>query len=643
MGSMGVIEEAMARVDAKYAEERQKRLRPEGLAQFEDIAKSQKFQHFGADPWADSKTNKYLQAGQSITVPDNSHFKVIVTGAGYGALLFAVRLMTEADFQPEDFLFVDTTWGFGGTWYWNRYPGLMCDVESACYMPLLEETGYVPKHRYSYGQELRAHAELIAAKYKLEQRALFGSSVQSARWDDSAAEWIYDVTRQTPTQPEQTLTLRSDYFLLASGLLNRPKLPRLQGLDSFKGHVFHTARWDYDYTGGSQESPVLDGLKDKRVAIIGTGATAVQVVPELAKWAQHLYVVQRTPSAVDQRGQRALTPEEFSSISSQRGWQRARRENMAAFSSNLPNLPSEDLVKDGWTSFPSFSALLGSPRATGVNVQNVAEYVHYLRQVDFPRQEGIRARVDEIVKAPKVADSLKPWYYGWCKRPCFHDEYLGTFNLPNVQLLDTDGRGVDGLTEGGIIVDGQEHEIDLLILSTGFESFTVGSPAFRAGLTITGRDQKSMEDKWDDHPGTLHGILTRDFPNLILPGPRQAGSSSNVVFSMDVLATHLAYIFRTARAAGKREDEGKKLVLQPTAEGEENWGQQVIANAYAYAGLPSCTPSYISAEGRVAQTPKEKENAARSAGWGKGILDFMEVIAAWEAKGDLDGVEVRFV
>ncbi|KAL2071015.1 hypothetical protein VTL71DRAFT_14041 [Oculimacula yallundae] len=627
---------------ARYEVERNKRLRSDGVAQFADIGKTDKFKHFAADPWIDA-TNEYIS--QPPPIKGGERCKVLVTGTGFAAMLFAVRLILEADFKAEDFVFVDTAWGFGGTWYWNRYPGLMCDVESSCYMPLLEETGYVPKHRYSYGPELRQYAELVAAKYGLRERALFGSSVHDARWDDNASEWVFKVTRRKPSSPEEELTLRSDFFLLASGILNRPKLPRLGGLDEFKGHIFHTSRWDYDYTGGSSDEPTLEKLRGKRVGIIGTGATGIQVVPELARWVDQLYVFQRTPSAVDVRGQQKVDADQFRrEVACGKGWQRTRRENMAAFLSNEPNLPSENLVNDGWTHFPSFSGLLGTSNAIGLNMETVPGYLEQLHRIDLPRQERVRARAAEIVKDPAVAELLKPWYAGWCKRPCFHDEYLDTFNKSNVTLVDTNGQGVDGMSQNGVLVDGKEYGLDLLILGTGFESFSVGSPAHRAGLTITGRNNLSMDNKWEKMPGTFHGVLTKDYPNLILPGPRQAGATTNVVHSMDVLARHVAFIMREAyKLQADAGNQGKKLILEATQQGEDAWAAEVGSRAFAYVGLPACTPSYISAEGKRAETQEQQMIAIRNASWGTGILDFTRFLEEWEGRGDLAEIEVSFV
>lgn len=623
----------LAQAQLKYEEERSRRLRADGPAQFVDATRSEKFKHFTNDPWYDPKT---LPEGPKLS--DNDHVRAIILGAGFGSLLFAADLI-KSGISAENILLVDAASGFGGTWYWNRYPGLMCDVESACYMPLLEETGYTPKHKYSYGEELREYANLAARKLGIYSRASFRTSMKTASWDESTGEWITTIEKTTGNGNE-LLCIRCDFLVLAAGILVHPKLPLVPGIESFRGRIFHTARWDYDYTGGSPTDPSLHQLRDKRVAIIGTGATSIQIVPELAKWAKETYVFQRTPSSVAVRGQHPIDPGDFESVRKPgKGWQRSRQENMAAFLINPPQLPEVDLVKDGWTSFPTFSALVGSPLLKTLPVEKTPEYIAGLHALDLPRQEMIRARVDEHVKDKKTAEGLKPWYAGWCKRPGFHDEYLGAFNNPNVHLVDTAGKGIDEITETGLRFGEQHYDVDLVIFATGFEPWGQGSPAHRANITVTGRDGLSMDDKWADKVGTLHGVLTRGFPNLILPGGTQAGSTVNQVHQMGVYANHVGSIIT---AASRRAGPSEKVVLEPTEEGEEGWAREITSRAHGLAGLVNCTPSYINGEGKIATlSAEEKLKSARRANWTPGILDYTETIKAWEDAGDLAGLEVR--
>ncbi|KAL1965258.1 hypothetical protein VTN77DRAFT_5860 [Rasamsonia byssochlamydoides] len=610
-----------------YRRERAKRLREDGIAQYVDIPKSDKYVKFGEDPWNDPVDQ------DTSTLLDVEHHRILIVGAGYGGLLFAARFL-QAGFSLDDIILVDSAGGFGGTWYWNRYPGLMCDVESYIYMPLLEETQYMPKHKYAAGSELREYANLIARKWGLHPRAVFRTTAKVMAWDDQNKHWAVQLTHKKDGQ-ESLLTLKADFVVLATGLLTIPKLPDVPGIDQFGGHIFHTSRWDYRYTGGSPEDPAMTKLKGKKVAIVGTGATSIQAVPQLAKWAQHLYVFQRTPSAVDRRDNRPTDPEWWARevVSRGRGWQRERMENFNAFVTNASPKPEVNMVVDGWTSLPSYSALIGGPR----NLE--PDYIKSLNSIDLVRQERIRQRVDEIVQDKATAERLKPWYQSWCKRPCFHDEYLAAFNRENVTLVDTDGRGISRVTSNGVVVGESEFDVDLIIFSTGYNVSGVISPASRAAMSITGRSGKSIEQKWLDGVATLHGVVSRDFPNLFYPGPNQAGVVANQVYVLDQLSTHVAYILSEAVKRGR---PGQKITVEPTHEGEEAWSREIVARARALGNAASCTPSYLNREGQAGKftSTEEAMKAARMGLWGNGVQDYIRTIEAWRSRNDLDGLEV---
>src|SRR4029079_5735015 len=328
----------------------------------------------------------------------------------------------------DDIRIVEKGGDFGGTWYWNRYPGAACDVESYIYLPLLEEIGYVPREKYSQAAEILAHSQAIGRHFDLYRNACFQTEVTEMRWDDSDGRWIVRTNRGD--------ALRARFICMASGPLHRPKLPGVPGVGSFAGHTFHTSRWDYDYTGGDSEGG-LTKLADKVVGIIGTGATAVQCVPHLGAGAQELVVFQRTPCAIDVRNNRPTDPEWAASL--EPGWQQRRMENFNNLVTGIPE--PEDLVGDGWTDIIGKLLLqLRQADATDTSPEGLAKTVEL---ADFDKMESIRARVDTIVADPNTADALKPWYRQFCKRPCFHDDYLDTYNRSNVTLVDTDGKGVD--------------------------------------------------------------------------------------------------------------------------------------------------------------------------------------------------------
>ena len=525
--------------------------------------------------------------------------------------------------------------------YWNRYPGLMCDVESYVYLPMLEEMGFMPKHKYSYGPEIRTYVNNLADKYGVSDNAMYRTKVSSLEWDEATKEWTVKMTKERKGASNLDITVRSQFVMAASGLLLHPKLPNIPGIENFKGHSFHTSRWDYSYTGGSPEDPDLVNLKDKRVGIMGTGATAIQAVPHLAKWAKELIVFQRTPSQVDIRGQQKTDPEWWQKeIQGRKGWQRERINNFnghltAALPPDAPNM-----VDDEWSKMKAYPALIGRPGI--VKMEEIPGYVAELHARDIPRSERVRARCDEIVNDKETAERLKSWFPSWCKRPTFHDDYLQVFNQPNVKLVDTAGQGVASLTENGPVFEGKEYPVDLLIWSTGFRAPATGSPAFGAGMTVTGRKGLSMDDKWKEDVGTLHGVVSRDFPNLFWPGPWQAAASANFASCLDVLSTHVAHICAEADKYASKKKPGARYSIEPSKDGEENWGLQVQMRAAAFAATSGCTPSYFNREGLMDKMPMEaRMKMAKMSIWGEGILDFTEVLEKWREEGKLEGLEIN--
>ncbi|CAL5871267.1 uncharacterized protein PFLUO_LOCUS5515 [Penicillium psychrofluorescens] len=618
----------------KYAEERDKRLRGDGLGQFIDPANSKELRHFIDDPWVDHQTLNC----QDSPLKDGSHCKFLILGAGYGGLLFAVRLI-EAGFKADDVRFVDCAGGFGGTWYWNRYPGLMCDVESSIYMPLLEETGYKPRHRYAYGEELREHANRIAEKWSLNDKALFRSHVKTMDWDDNGKHWKTRIIQNRgPQQEPVSMQVHADFTILVSGFLNKPQVPKIPGFEEFEGHIFHTARWDYKYTEGSPGDASLTGLKDKRVGIIGTGATSIQVVPELAKWSQQLYVFQRTPSSVDVRNQSLITSDQWrKEIAGKKGWQVARARN---YNSQISNAPiGADLFGDAFTTRPALSGLTGGPGKGLVTPDRAAEHVASLHALDVERSEGVRSRVNQIVQNQATAEKLKAWYPAWCKRPCAHDDYLPAFNQPQVQLIDTEGKGVQRLTKKGVVVSNKEYELDLLVFGTGFRSPAAGSgsPGYRADVAVTGRNGLSLDEKWiENGVTTLHGIATHGFPNMFFTNTAQTGFSMNHVFVLDMIAKHVAYIVDQAtKKAG-----GVKVVVEVTEDAEEKWADEVIKRAPWFGSLTTCTPGVLNNEGEMLKEvdPKEQRKKARAAVWGEGVASYERVLDEWRERSKLTGM-----
>lgn len=586
-----------AELRRKYDVERDRRLRADGNQQYVEV--TGEFEHFLDDPYADPGFTRE---------PVVREVDVLVVGGGFGGLLAAARLRAEG---YDDLCIVEKGGDFGGTWYWNRYPGAACDTESYIYLPLLEETGYMPVAKYARAPEILEHSRRIGRHFDLYPCALFQTTVTGMRWQDDAARWRVDTDRGD--------VLRARFVVLAGGPLNRPKLPGIPGVDSFKGHSFHTSRWDYAYTGGDSNGG-LAGLADKRVGIIGTGATAVQCVPHLGEGAKELYVFQRTPSSVDVRNDRPTDPEWAESLAP--GWQRERMDNFTAVISG--SRFEVDLVNDGWTDLIGNILLAARRRQAGG--EQVADEAELIQLADYQKMERVRARVDAIVKDPATAEALKPWYNQFCKRPCFHDQYLQTFNRPNVHLVDTQGRGVERITERGVVVDGREYELDCLIFGTGFEVGT--NFTRRLGFEVHGRGGVTLTEKWKDGAQTFHGLFTRGFPNMFVMTTQQSGQSANFQHMLDEQSHHIAYVLREARARGAR-------TLEACAKAEADWVDTIVKLARTrQAFLNECTPGYYNNEG------KPDARMERNSQYWRGPMSFIRMWNAWRADGSLQGLEL---
>jgi cation diffusion facilitator CzcD-associated flavoprotein CzcO len=582
----------------KYRIERDKRLRSDANAQYVEIKGD--FGHYIDDP--------YVEPGFTRAAL-NDEVDALVIGGGFGGLMAAARLR-EAGL--ERIRIVEKGGDFGGTWYWNRYPGAQCDIESYIYLPLLEETGYIPKEKYSFAAEIRAHARRIGETFDLYRDALFQTEIKDLRWQEAEKRWLVSTSRGD--------AIKARYVVMSNGPLNRPKLPGIPGIESFKGHSFHTSRWDYGYTGGDS-SGNLTGLADKRVAIIGTGATAIQSVPHLGRAAKHLYVFQRTPSSVDLRGNRPTDPDWAASLTP--GWQKRRMENFNILVSG--GQQDEDLVSDGWTDIiRSLTSIAAFRTGKAIAPEDIPAQMEL---ADFRKMNQIRARVEDLVEDARTAEALKPWYRQFCKRPTFNDDYLPTFNRPNVTLVDTGGKGVDRVTETGLVVDGIEYEVDCIIFATGFEVGTAYTR--RAGFEIHGRDGRTLTDHWNGGLKTLHGFMSHGFPNCFHMGTNQSSLTPNFPHLLEEQARHIAEVVGEARLR-------QASVVEPTAEAEAGWVQTIKDNARANLDFRiACTPGYYNGEGRAG------DGAGLFDGlYGPGPIKFFDLIRRWREEG-MDGLAIE--
>jgi len=593
-------------IHRKYAEERSKRM-IEGRAAARDLSVDENFSSYRDDPFT-----PYAERD-----PIDDEIDVAIIGAGIAGVLAGADLRTAG---IEGTRLIDGAGGIGGTWYWNRYPGLTCDVESYIYMPKLEEMGYVPTTRYAAGDEIRRHLDAVARRYDLVDSALFHTTVQQSEWNEESARWILTTDRGD--------VIRAHYLVVAPGILHLMKLPTIAGMEqfrgrSFRGRSFHSARWDYGYTGGAPDDPHLDKLGDKVVGIIGTGGSAIQAVPPLAESAKHLYVFQRTPSAIGVRGNRP-TPDDFAH-DLEPGWQRRRMENFSAVMTAVPT--ERDLIDDGWT---HHMAKVANPEISeGMSVGDIALKVE---EFDYSVMEEHRSRVGELVHDERVAESLKPYYRYLCKRPCFHDEYLPTFNRDNVTLVDSPA-GIERVTERGVVVDGEEIALDCIIYATGFEAELTPFPR-RATHPIIGRDRVTIAEKFADGPITLFGMMTSGFPNMFLmPAP---GLQSVVTINYTHLAVEGAE--HIAKTIAMLEQRGIR-VADVLPEAEQKWTAEIESTYRDASGfMAACTPSRLNFEGDASRANP------RTGTYGGGYGDFFayqKLLREWRERGDFAGLRIE--
>ncbi|HEX3958353.1 MAG TPA: NAD(P)/FAD-dependent oxidoreductase [Trebonia sp.] len=581
----------------KYREERDKRLRPDGNDQY--LRLTGDLARYLGDPYT-PRTER---------APVTDHRTVVCVGGGFAGLVVAARLREAG----VDVRIIDKGGDFGGTWYWNRYPGAQCDTASMVYLPLLEETGHMPTEKYVHGPEILAHCQRIGEQFGLYDDVLFHTEVTGLTWNEGGGCWVVETSRGD--------RMTAQFVVLGTGPLSVPKLPGIPGIGEFRGHSFHTSRWDYDYTGGDPGSAPMHRLAGRRVGIIGTGATAVQCVPHLARDCGELYVFQRTPSSVDARNNHPIDPRWFAQIATP-GWQQRWLENFTA--NQAGGTADVDLVQDGWT---DISRRVRS-RIAALKPQdhNPAAMLAAFEESDFEKMEEIRARADAIVRDPGTAGRLKAWYRQLCKRPCFHDEYLQAFNNPGTHLVDTDGKGVQKITADGVVVAGREYPLDCIIYGSGFE---VGTPyARRAGFEVTGRGGRTLTEHWADGMRTLHGIGVHGFPNLLFVQPTQgANLISNIPHNIVDSARTIAATIGHAR-------DGGFGVVEPSAEAEDAWVRLLLSGPGSFIGGPDCTPGYYNNEGQDA-------GPFLGRGYPYGPSAYFAYIDDWRTSGAFDGLEFR--
>jgi cyclohexanone monooxygenase len=588
----------------KYAVEREKRLRADGNKQYRRLAGTH-LAHYLQDPYTPVTER----------APKTDHVTVAFIGGGFAGLVTGARLV-EAGIT--DVRIIDKAGDFGGTWYWNRYPGAQCDTASFVYMPLLEETGHMPTEKYAHAPEILEHCQRIGKQFGLYDNALFHTEVTDLEWDDARSVWIVRTSRDDE--------FTAQFLCMGTGPLHVPKLPGIPGIEDFKGHSFHTSRWDYDYTGGDPFGAPMEKLADKRVAIIGTGATSVQCIPHLAAAAGKLFVFQRTPSSVDVRANHPIDPEWFATINTP-GWQQRWQESFTA--NTMGGMGTEDLVMDGWTDISRRVRAKIAERSRSGGEFTVTSMVEAFEDADFEKMEEIRARIDAVVQDPSTADGLKAWYRQLCKRPCFHDDYLDAFNEPGVVLVHTDGHGVERITADAVVVNGVEFDVDCIIYSTGFEVGTDFTD--RAGFDPVGCDGIRLSQAWAEGMRTMHGIHVSGFPNMFIVQLAQgANLIANVPHNLTESGATIAAVIKRA------VDEGYRTV-EVDADAQGAWMQLLLGTGGGFGsmlGSFECTPGYYNNEGQ----PATKAQRYNMLGYPGGPLAFFSFIDRWRTNGRFEGL-----
>lgn len=556
----------------------------------------------GEDPWSTREPR------EAITESSDA----IVIGGGFSGLLLAARLKEAG---VESVRIIETAGDFGGTWYWNRYPGAQCDIESYIYFPLLEETGYMPTSRYPYAPEILEHAQRIGKHFDLYDKALFHTAATEARWDDATQRW------SVRTDRGDVLTAR--FLIRSSGALGAPQFPAIDGLESFTGRIFHSSRWDYAYTGGSPTTP-LDKLADKRVVVVGSGASAVQIVPALAGSAEHVYVVQRTPGPA--WGDRDITPTDEEWYRNQpTGWQQKRIANYDANTSGHPQ--PVDLVGDQFVRF--FRTLM----ATAENVVDDPSFFDRIAPEEIPAVfeladlalgEERRAYVDRIVEDPETAERLKPWFGAMCKRVTYDDGYLASFNRADVTLVDAPVVGIERIDGNIVVAGGRSFEADCIVLATGFDAGT--STERRTGMSVFGRDGLSLTEHFAHGLRTLHGFMSDGFPNHFATGQVQGAVALNFTSLLDLQARYIADVVSHAV-------DGGYDVVEPTPEAVEDWIRTVIESAdITREYYARCIPGYYNGY-------ESKDQGVFSGQvYAAGIHAYRTLLDEWTATGQYAGL-----
>ena len=488
-------------------------------------------------------------------------YDAVIVGAGFAGLYMLHRLRQDG-FRAIVF---EAGSGVGGTWYWNRYPGARCDVESMEYSysfsdALQQEWEWT--ERYAGQPEILRYANHVAERFDLGRDIVFDTRVTSARFDDAAAFW--DVETDTGR------TVSARHCILATGCLSSANLPDFEGRDSFQGETYHTGRWPHegvDFTG-------------KRVGIIGTGSSAIQAIPVIAQQAEHLTVFQRTPNYSIPARNAPIDPNLVQEIKAEYPAFRERNyREPAGFGSKIPKNDQAALEDAEESRARNFAKRW---ERGGFGFLSAYNDLIVNRDANDTAAGFVRERIRETVADPATAELLCPDNVIGCKRPCLDTGYFETYNRPNVELVDVRANPIERITREGIVVAGREHAVDCIVFATGFDAMT----GAMLSIDIRGRQGRTLTDKWAAGPVTYLGLTTSGFPNLfMISGPGSPSVLTNMIVSIE---QHVEWI---ADCMGHLRDEGL-AAIEATPAAEDDWVMHV--NAVADQTLyPTCNSWYL--------------------------------------------------
>jgi cation diffusion facilitator CzcD-associated flavoprotein CzcO len=488
---------------------------------------------------------------------------VVVVGAGFAGLYALHRLRT-AGFAVR---VIEAGDGVGGTWYWNRYPGARCDVESIEYSYSFDEEleqEWEWTERYASQPEILRYLEHVADRFDLRRDITLGTRVTAAHFDDDTNRWT--------VRTDAGETIVASFVVMATGCLSSASTPDIAGLDTFAGATYHTGQWPHegvDFTG-------------KRVGVIGTGSSGIQAIPVIAEEAAELVVFQRTPAFTVPARNRPLDPDEVKAVKADYRGLRARSRLMPTGFGSRITLPEQSALQ----ATADERAIAYEQRWQEGGFFFLAAYNDLAldRAANDTAAEFVRAKISEAVADPDTAARLRPEHVIGCKRLCLDTGYYETFNRDNVRLVDISATPIEAIVADGVVAAGETHHLDCLVLATGFDAMT-GS---LLRIDIRGRGGETLADAWYAGPRTYLGLCVPAFPNLFLvTGPGSPSVLTNMVVSIEHHIDWIARCLEFLRAGGH-------ATIEATDSAADEWVTYVNTIA-SFTLFPTCNSWYLGA------------------------------------------------